>query len=338
MSDLTKLNSFGIAADSSSLHVINSVEELQALIQSEPQSWFILGGGSNILFLDEAPEHIVLMNNLGIEYQEQGDSILVTAQAGVVWHELIQATLAKGYSGLENMALIPGKVGAAPIQNIGAYGVELQDRFESLKAMDMETAEVVDFNKEQCLFGYRDSFFKTEEGRKYCILEVTLKLDKVFELVMGHQGLLSITENPEAITAQQVFDMVCDIRRSKLPDPELLGNAGSFFKNPVIDGEQYRKLLAVAPSVVAYPQFGKRWKLAAAWLIDNAGLKGYRDGNVGVHEKQALVLVNHGGATGKAVANLAKYVQSQVFDKYGVLLEPEVTLLSQSGPVKLGDI
>ena len=334
--NLQSLNTFGISSSTANLHRIRKLDDF-AFDTYDPESWFILGGGSNILFVDEAPEHILLIENQKILYVDRGDEVHVKVQAGVNWHELVKDTLSRGYSGLENLALIPGKVGAAPIQNIGAYGVELCDRFVSLTAWDLKRSELVEFNLEGCKFGYRDSFFKTTKGQSYCVWEVTLRLDKHFKPVLGHQGLMTLEDKPE-LTAQEVFDSVCDIRRSKLPDPDVTGNAGSFFKNPVVEPVQYSDLLRRYSNIVAYPQQGKTWKLAAGWLIDQCGLKGYIAGNAGVHDRQALVLVNHGGATGLEIVNLARYIQDKVFEQFGVKLEPEVNIIGKHGKLSLDDL
>lgn len=336
MSELTGLNTFGIRCQTQHLYAVSDQEALVECSYS-PDNWLILGGGSNILFIDGAPEHVLHVNNQGIHYQDQGDYIEARVSAGENWHGLVDDSLSQGYSGLENLALIPGKAGAAPIQNIGAYGVELSDRLISLDAWNFKTGQMERFTQDQCQFGYRDSFFKTDAGRHYCIWEIHLRLDKTFEVVLGHAGLLAL-EELQALTARQVFDEISRVRRSKLPDPAVTANAGSFFKNPVIDTRQYGDLLRSHPNIVAYPQAGGYWKLAAGWLIDQAGLKGYRQGDAGIHDRQALVLVNHGQATGLEIARLAKHVQSTVFDSFGVMLEPEVNIIGSSGRMRLDDI
>lgn len=334
--NLQAFNTFGISSSTANLHHVRKLSDFPS-DSYDPASWFILGGGSNVLFVDEAPEHILLLENEKILYLDRGDEVHVKVQAGVKWHELVKDTLARGYSGLENLALIPGKVGAAPIQNIGAYGVEICDRFVSLTAWDLKKSELIEFNLKGCEFDYRDSFFKSDKGQSYCIWEVTLRLDKHFEPVLGHQGLIALKDKPD-LTAQDVFDSVCEIRSSKLPDPEITGNAGSFFKNPLIDMPQYSDLLRRYPNIVAYPQKHKMWKLAAGWLIDQCGLKGYRTGNAGVHDRQALVLVNHGNATGTEIVNLARYIQDKVFEQFGVKLEPEVNIIGKQGKISLDDV
>ena len=335
MVNIKQLNTFGIDCQAELLHKVVHQDDFRKL-SSDRDRLFILGGGSNVLFIDEITPDILLIDNKGISYEEQDDHVLVTAQAGIVWHELVVDTLKQGLSGLENLALIPGKVGAAPIQNIGAYGVELRDRFVSLTAYHFESRSFVKFKPSECQFGYRDSFFKTAEGREYCIWDVTLKLDKTFRPTLTYGGLTDLA-NHKNISANLVFETVCHLRRSKLPDPAVTGNAGSFFKNPVVSSAQYEHLNREFPHIVAYP-FENNWKLAAGWLIDQAGLKGYRKGDAGIHDKQALVLVNHAHATGRQLIDMAKHAQASVVEKFAVKLEPEVNLISSKGRVNLDDI
>ena len=338
MTSLGSLNTFGIECDTQELIEVTELDQLTSISKTHKRdSLFILGGGSNLLLVDSAPAVILHMANTGIHYQRGDESTLVTVMSGVVWHELVIDTLAQGLSGLENLALIPGLTGAAPIQNIGAYGVELEQRFVSLTAVNLSTGEVREFDHAACDFAYRDSYFKTAEGRDWCIWDVTLSLDNAFNPVLMHQGLVHLQDRKE-LTARQVFDEVVSIRRSKLPDPVDLGNAGSFFKNPVINKAHYLKLKAKYADIVAYSMPDDQWKLPAAWLIDRAGLKGYRDGEVGTHIRQALVLVNYGGATGKQLINLAKYIQSTVLDEFEILLEPEVNIVNENGLIPLGDL
>jgi UDP-N-acetylmuramate dehydrogenase len=336
MHSLTNLNTFGVPSNTVNLHRVENLSALEHLDYS-PDSWFILGGGSNVLFIDQAPDNILLVENQGIEFSSHGEDVLVTVQAGVVWHELVKKTLAEGFSGLENLALIPGKTGAAPIQNIGAYGVELCDRFVSLKAWDFKQNKLVEFSLEDCQFGYRDSVFKSTENKHFLIWEVTLRLDKVFKPVLAYHGIMDLEQRGD-LSAKAVFDEVVRIRQTKLPDPAVTGNAGSFFKNPVVDKDRYGELIRKFPNLVAYPQKGACWKLAAAWLIDQAGLKGFRKGDAGIHDKQALVLVNHGDATGHDLLQLAKHVQNTVNDKFGVMLEPEVNIVGSQGRLSLDEV
>ena len=335
MVNIKQLNTFGIDCHAQHLRTIQQREDLTTQ-DIHPDHYFVLGGGSNVLFVDETTPDILLIDNQKLTYQDHNDHVLVTAQAGIVWHDLVIDTLNHGYSGLENLALIPGKVGAAPIQNIGAYGVELCDRFVSLTAYHLASKSFVEFSNSDCQFGYRDSFFKSDDGREYCIWDVTLKLDKSFTPVLSYRGLTDLADSAD-LSAQAVFDTVCHLRLSKLPDPAVTGNAGSFFKNPVVEATQYEQLKRAFPELVAYPS-GEQWKLAAGWLIDQAGLKGYRDGDAGIHDKQALVLVNHGYASGRQLVDMAKYARASVLEKFAVKLEPEVNLIGRKGRVNLDDI
>jgi UDP-N-acetylmuramate dehydrogenase len=257
----------------------------------------------------------------------------VESGAGEGWHSFVAWTLAQGYPGLENMALIPGTVGASPVQNVGAYGVELQDRFESLDAIDLKSGQLFTLNAAQCGFGYRDSVFKHASGWKdrALILRVRFSLPKVWKPVLGYADIEKKMAEHGCTqpTAQQLFNWVCEIRRAKLPDPDVIGNAGSFFKNPTVTPEQCEDIIARDPKVVHYRLADGSVKLAAGWLIDSCGWRGKSVGQAGVYEKQALVLVNRGagsngqGATGGEVMTLAKSIQTSVYERFGILLEPE---------------
>ena len=336
MKSLKNLNTFGIDCHSNQLIRVQQPEDLASVAYDE-HNYLVLGGGSNVLFADEIAPDILLMDNHAVIYQETDTWTRVTAQAGVNWHELVEDSLDKGFSGLENLALIPGNIGAAPIQNIGAYGVELCDRFISLTAWDFDTKAFVTFNRADCQFAYRDSYFKTAEGRRFCIWDVTLRLDRAFQPVLDYHGLVELAGTAD-LSARQVFDRVCSLRRSKLPDPDVIGNAGSFFKNPIISDSHYQVLRNEFPSLVAYPQDGHCWKLAAAWLIDQAGFKGHSQGDAGVHDRQALVLVNRANATGRDIAQLAQYIQRSVNEKFNVLLEAEVNIITTNGRTTLDSI
>lgn len=333
---LKDLNTFGINSYSEQLIRIQQPIDIQS-IDYQQGNYLVLGGGSNVLFASDRVPDVLLMDNHNISYQQAGKSVHVTAEAGVNWHRLVEDSLQKGFSGLENLALIPGNIGAAPIQNIGAYGVELCDRFISLTAWDFESKSFVTFNQEDCQFAYRDSYFKSQEGRRFCIWDVTLRLDNQFKPVLGYHGLSELEGTPD-LSARQVFDTVCSLRRSKLPDPDVIGNAGSFFKNPIVSDSQYRELIAEFPTLVAYPQEGSDWKLAAAWLIDQAGFKGHSQGDAGVHDRQALVLVNRSNASGKEIAQLGQLIQQTVNKKFKVQLEPEVNIITANGRTGLDDI
>ena len=328
---LKAFNTFGVEASCDQLFRFQSERDIQewlAGLPIPPEKFFVLGGGSNLLLIDHIPLTFLQADIQGIEYKEEGDDIFVTVGAGVNWHELVLDMLEQGYSGLENLSLIPGNVGASPIQNIGAYGVELEQLFVSLNAIDLYSGEKKLFRHADCQFGYRDSIFKRELRGKFMITEVTLRLSKRPQLVLTYGPLKELSEKKD-VTAKDVSDEVIRIRQSKLPDPDKLGNAGSFFKNPVVALAEYEALKATFPDMVAYPVNDNQMKLAAGWLIDQAGLKGFRQGDAGVHQQQALVMVNHGSATGQEILRLAGDVRDKVFDKFGVRLEPEVWIIGQ---------
>jgi len=302
---------------------------LSRLAAGEP-SLLVLGGGSNVVLPRELDGLVVRVGLPGIRLLEaRPDAWIVEAGAGVSWHDFVTTCLHQGWSGLENLALIPGTVGAAPVQNIGAYGVELKDRFLSLSAWDVARGETVEMDARACRFAYRDSFFKHESPGRWLITSVCFALPRPWRAVLDYPDLRrhALLSEAAAVTARQIFDAVCEIRRSKLPDPAAQGNAGSFFKNPLVDAEQYAALSAKFPGLVAYPQSDGRYKLAAGWLIDQCGWKGRRLGMVGMHHRQALVLVNHGGATADDVTALAAAVQASVFERYGVRLEMEPVIV-----------
>jgi UDP-N-acetylmuramate dehydrogenase len=290
----------------------------------------VLGGGSNLVFTRDPSPLVIKVEVPGLRVvHEDAQAVVVEAGAGVDWHALVCWTLEQGLGGLENMALIPGTVGAAPVQNIGAYGVELKDRFHSLVAVDLITGRTVELDARACAFGYRDSVFKHSGfgglAGKSVITRVRLRLPRPWQPVLGYLDLQKRMEDTgvREPSAQQVFDWVCAIRRAKLPDPAVLGNAGSFFKNPVVSAEQCRDIIARDPAIVHYPLEDGTVKLAAGWLIDACGWKGRSVGRAGVYEKQALVLVNRGGATGAEVLTLARAIQASVYERFGIRLEPE---------------
>ncbi|MEZ4791181.1 MAG: UDP-N-acetylmuramate dehydrogenase [Flavobacteriales bacterium] len=331
--DLTSLNTFGIAAKADRLARFDTVDGLRELLSTPAvrnAPVLILGGGSNILFTHDF-QGTVLLNELpGIAVvQEDADHVWVKAGAGVVWHAFVLECVAQGWGGVENLSLIPGKVGAAPMQNIGAYGVEIKDNFSTLEALDRSSGEVITFNKEACRFGYRESYFKRAGKDRYVILSVTFRLNKRPVLNTSYGNIqqeldrMGITDP----TIRDVSDAVIAIRRSKLPDPAVLGNAGSFFKNPVVPEALADRIRAEHPDLVAYPAGPGMVKLAAGWLIERAGLKGYTRGTHAVHDKQALVLVNRGGATGSEVFELSAHVLKTVQERFGVELEREVNIL-----------
>jgi UDP-N-acetylmuramate dehydrogenase len=331
---LRALNTFGIAVTACHFTRLTELADLPALLDSAPYQqgpvlW--LGGGSNLLLTRDYPGLVVKVDLRGIRVlADDGDTVLVEAAAGETWHDFVCHTLAEGWAGLENLSLIPGTVGAAPIQNIGAYGVEVKDTLDSVVCADLANGgtELILANA-NCRFGYRDSVFKHEMAGRLLVTAVRFRLSRSAALKTGYGDIQREldAQGIAAPTAQDVARAVIAIRQSKLPDPAVLGNAGSFFKNPVIDAEAAAALLVRFPTLPHYPAPGGRVKLAAGWLIDQAGLKGYRQGAAGVHEKQALVLVNHGGASGSEIRALAQHVQDTVRARYGVELEPEPIVL-----------
>ena len=334
-------NSFGIVAKAYSLVRIGSVEEAvaaQQALHQHPEGHCVLGGGSNIVLTGDVKPLVLKMEIMGKRLVSETDKAwIVEAGAGENWHDLVSWTLEQGWPGLENMALIPGSVGASPVQNIGAYGVELQDRFDSLDALDLVTGQLFSLNAAQCAFGYRDSVFKHISSGpnglglagRALILRVRFYLPKAWKPVLGYLDLeRKMAETGiSAPSALQIYQWVCDIRRHKLPDPKVLGNAGSFFKNPTVTPEQCADIIARDPKVVHYPMPDGTIKLAAGWLIDACGWKGKSVGNAAVYEKQALVLVNRGGATGGEVVTLAKAIQTSVYERFGIRLEPEPVVI-----------
>lgn len=329
---LRHFNTFGIEVKARFFAEVTGLVQLQKILQlkSYPRK-FILGGGSNVLFTDDLDFLVVHLGLKGISVIEEHDSsVLIKVMAGENWHQLVEWCIEKDYGGLENLALIPGNAGTAPVQNIGAYGVEIKDRFVRCEAMDLESGNMQEFSVKDCKFGYRDSIFKNEYRNRFAITSVVFKLSKgIHQTHTEYRALkeeltLREIENPGL---RDIADCVIHIRRSKLPDPEQLGNAGSFFKNPVISKRKFDSLQKIFPEIVGYPAEEGKQKLAAAWLIDQCGWKGFREGQAGVHHKQALVLVNHGGASGVEILNLSKKIQESVRDKFDVKLEPEVRII-----------
>ncbi len=326
MYDLTNHNTFGVAASCEHFISIEPDQELaQVIYQIKDSPLLVLGSGSNILFTKPFAGTVIKVANDSIIYQEQPDHWVVKVGAGVNWHQFVIDSLKHGAFGLENLALIPGTVGAAPVQNIGAYGVELESFIQSVTAYDITEKKLTVFSKNECDFSYRNSLFKTELGR-WLITEVTFKLNKAFKPVLEYKPLDGLKDK-EQLTAEHVFNLVIEVRSQKLPDPKILGNAGSFFKNPIVSTEVFADLKKRFKNLVGYEQENKMVKLAAGWLIDNLGLKGYRNGSVGVHKDQALVLVNYGGGTGNDILQLSEFIQNKVLQAYGVELEPEVRIL-----------
>jgi UDP-N-acetylmuramate dehydrogenase len=326
---LKPYNSFGLPAVANTLVRVASDADVRRVVD-HPQLGtapkFVLGGGSNIVLTRDMPQVVLKVEVRGIRLvEERADAWVVEAGAGEPWPGFVAQTLANGWPGLENLALIPGTVGASPVQNIGAYGVELKDRFESLDAVDLVTGRTVTLGAEICAFGYRDSVFKHSLAHRTVITRVRFRLPRPWQPVLGYVDLERKRHETGTLapSAQQVFDWVCAIRRAKLPDPAVIGNAGSFFKNPVVTPEQCRDIIGRDPEIVHYPLPDGSIKLAAGWMIDACGWKGKHVGQAGVYDKQALVLVNRGGAIGSEVMLLAGAIQESVYGRFGIRLEPE---------------
>ena len=340
--DLTKLNTFGISVRAKFFVELNdelSLKELFISPEFKNNEKLFLGGGSNILFTKDF-NGIVILNKLkGIKIlEENSESVFIRSMGGEIWHDLVMFTVNGGYWGIENLSLIPGTVGAASVQNIGAYGVELKDTLENVEAYEIKTGKKNIFKKEECEFGYRYSAFKDRLKGKYFITAITLKLSKAGKGNTDYKILQEYLEKNkiEIKNSKDISDAVISIRKSKLPDPLLIGNAGSFFKNVFLEKQEMEVLLKTYPempyfeeSADAKAMSGKEGniKISAAWLIEKCGWKGKRIGNAGVHEKQALVLVNYGGATGEEIKNLSEQIITSVFSKFNLTLEREVNLI-----------
>jgi UDP-N-acetylmuramate dehydrogenase len=329
---LKSFNTFGLEVAASDFATFSNIEELKEglKLRINGQPLLILGGGSNILFTQDF-DGLVLKNELkGIQLlKEDQEHLLVKVMAGEVWHDFVLHCIQNNWSGVENLSLIPGTVGAAPMQNIGAYGVEIQEVFHSLEAVEIATGKLVTFDKEKCEFGYRESIFKKSAKGKYIITSVTFQLNKKVILNTTY-GAISDTLNEMEVTEiniKAVSDAVIKIRQSKLPDPAKIGNAGSFFKNPSIDRIDYEGLRSESPSIPGYKQPGDKLKVPAAWLIEKAGWKGKTIGNIGVHKNQPLVLVNYGGGDGAKIRDLAFEVKESVAHQFGIVLTPEVNII-----------
>lgn len=305
------------------------IEYTSRLVNSSSR-FCILGGGSNVLFTKDFSGTVLHIKIDGIEIIEQKhDYVLVEAGAGVVWDDLVTFVVDNNFGGIENLTSIPGTVGAAPIQNIGAYGVELKDVFHSLNAVEIETGNVKKFSAQDCKFSYRESVFKNELKGQYVITSVLLKLSTDPQVNAGYK-LVEDKINELGLSSPCISDIrkiIAGIRKSKLPDPDELGNAGSFFKNPVIGIEQYSELSKSFDNIPSYKLDDQYIKVPAAWLIELCGLKGYREGNVGTHKTQPLVLVNYGGANGAEIVRFAEKIQSKVQNKFGIQLHPEVNIV-----------
>ena len=348
--NLKSYNTFGIEAHCAAFAEVATVEEAQQVLSHKNTSIQLLGGGSNVLFLKEFYDRFFIKNSIGgikivqntVEERNPetigkgGDSddssaVLVEIGGGVNWHTFVLWAIDNDLAGIENLSLIPGTVGAAPIQNIGAYGVELKDVFVKLEALNLQSLDIQIFTKEDCRFGYRDSVFKNELKDQYLITKVFLTLQKkATELKTSYGDITKILaeKNIENPTIRDISNAVIAIRQSKLPDPSVIGNAGSFFKNPTIPKGEFDALKTSFPNIVGYPTENREGvKVAAGWLIEQSGWKGKRFGNVGVHERQALVLVNYGGGKGLEIKGLAQKIQASVFEKFKIQLTPEVNFV-----------
>ena len=322
-------NTFNVEAEADILVDIHSEQALIEALRMYPNP-FVLGGGSNMLITQKISQPVLHILLKGIEEQEETDDyVWIKAAAGENWHQFVQYTLSKGYGGLENLSLIYGNVGTTPVQNIGAYGVEIKDVMTSCEAIDVRTLQKRVFSNADCCFGYRESIFKGEEKGHYIITAVTFKLTKRNHLLHTQYGAIEEVLRERHITTptpQQLSEVVIAIRQRKLPNPAELGNCGSFFKNPILPKEKYIELQQLYPQIPSYKVDDLNVKVPAGWLIDTCGLKGYRVGDAGVHTEQALVLVNYGKAKGKEILAVAHYVKDQVFEKFGIALEFEVNI------------
>jgi len=329
---LQSSNSFNIKASCSHIYFPSTLAELQQLPElttdNSSDNFYILGEGSNTLFVEPQAPIIIQPKFTGITIDEQDDHFVVTVGAAENWHKLVCFCLAQGIYGLENLALIPGSVGAAPVQNIGAYGVEFADFCQQVQWYEFASKTLHSLTKQACYFAYRDSIFKQEHYNKGLITQVTFNFPKAWQANLSYAGLDGLDKTS---TALEVMAQVIALRSSKLPDPKELPNAGSFFKNPLVNEEKFSQLQRQYPKIPHYPQPNGEIKLAAGWLIEQAGLKGFRHKAVGVHQQQALVLVNYGSELGTDIISLAKYIQRKVLEKFSVSLTPEVRMVTQQG-------
>ena len=328
--DLTAYNTFQLKAKADRFFEFTESEELQLFLQHEklPSKYLIMGGGSNLLFQDDYHGLILHPNIPGvIEEDEDRNFVYIEAGSGVEWDEFVRLTVQYELGGLENLSLIPGKVGAAPVQNVGAYGVEAKDRIYLVRGIDLISGRPFEMKNDECHFAYRNSIFKRELKNKVVITSVVFKLDKFPEFNLEYGALKSEVDQLGKVNLENVRQAVINIREAKLPDPKVIGNAGSFFKNPVVDVTVANQLIEHYEKVPVYPVDDNRVKLAAGWLIDQCGWKGYRNGDVGVHPKQALVLVNYGNAKGTELVELSGQIRKSVQEKFHILLEPEVNII-----------
>ena len=327
---LKEYNTFGISATAKEFVAVSNPTELATVLKSN-QNIFVLGGGSNMLLTQNIDKLVVHINFKGIEVtKEDENNVWVKAQAGENWHEFVLYCIEHNYGGIENLSLIPGNVGTTPIQNIGAYGVEIKDTFDNCTAMEIASQELKSFDKTSCNFGYRESVFKNELKNQYIITDVTFKLTKKNHNINTSYGAIDVElakNNISNPTLKQVSDAVIAIRQSKLPNPKELGNSGSFFKNPIITKTDYEKIKLHYPEMPHYVVSETEVKVPAGWLIEQAGFKGKRFGDAGIHKNQALVLVNYGNATGQEILAVAKDIQNTILEKYSIQIEAEVNVI-----------
>jgi UDP-N-acetylmuramate dehydrogenase len=327
---LKNYNTFGIEAKAKQFTSVQNIKELIEVLQID-KNIFVLGGGSNMLLTQNINKLVVHINLKGISIvDENDDHVWIKANAGENWHEFVLWCIDHNYGGIENLSLIPGNVGTTPIQNIGAYGVEIKDMFFSCEAVNISNQTIKNFKKEDCNFGYRESVFKNELKDQYIITSVVFKLTKKNHKTNSSYGAIEAELAQNNITNPTIKDIsnaVIAIRKSKLPDPKELGNSGSFFKNPIVPIELYEKALIQYPEMPHYVVSETEVKVPAGWLIEQAGFKGKRFGDAGIHEKQALVLVNYGNATGEEIVTVSRNIQKTILDKYGISIEAEVNII-----------
>lgn len=327
---LKEYNTFGIDVNAKRFVSITSVYQLQQLIKEE-KDIFLISGGSNMLLTKDIETLVVHINFKGISIDQQNhNDVYITVNAGENWHEFVLWCVSLNYGGLENLSLIPGNVGTCPIQNIGAYGVEVKDTITKVEAIEIKTGKLVSFSAEECQFGYRNSIFKNKAKGKYILTSVSFKLTKNNHKLNTSYGAIESELSSKGITnptIKDISDAVIAIRQSKLPDPKKIGNSGSFFKNPVISREHFETLHKKHPNIPSYVISDTEIKVPAGWLIEQSGFKGKRFGNYGVHEKQALVLVNYGDASGKEIYELAQKIQRTIKNTFDINLEIEVNII-----------
>ncbi|WP_294609607.1 UDP-N-acetylmuramate dehydrogenase [uncultured Gilliamella sp.] len=328
-------NTFALDVFAKDVVTVTSVEQLQEVWRNNQlkQPMMIIGEGSNTLFTCDFAGTVVVNRIKGITITETQNEWCLRVGAGEIWHEVVSQTISQNIPGLENLALIPGCVGSAPIQNIGAYGVEFQKVADYVELLELASGKIITITDGH--YGYRESIFKQQYSQGYAVIYVGIKLPKQWQPVLTYGELKNF--DPQMVTAQMVFDKVCEIRRSKLPDPKVLGNGGSFFKNPVVDKKIAEQLLEKYPTMPIYPQANNQVKLAAGWLIDQCGLKGYQIGGAAVHQQQALVLINKHNATAQDVVALARYIRNTVLQQFSVNLSPEIRFIGSTGEINVNN-